>query len=66
MSEVRVLPLPKVTAIYDHDVSHYPDRVRIPMADGKVVTYHIEVEQPHPQFEAAVENIKTLKGMTIR
>ena len=59
MSEVRVLPLPKVTGFWDHDVSRYPDRVRIPMADGKIVTYHIDVEMPHPCFEAAMENIRT-------
>ena len=57
MSEVRVLPLPKVTGLWDHDVSRYPDRVRIPMSDGKIVTYHIDVDMPHPCFEAAMGNI---------
>ena len=60
MSEIRVLPLPKVTGVWDHDVSKYPDRVRIPMSDGKVVTYHIDVEQPHPCFEAAMKNIERM------
>ena len=43
MSEVRVLPLPKVTGVYDYDFSRYPDRIRVPMSDGKVVTYTISV-----------------------
>ena len=60
MSEIRVLPLPKVTGVWDHDVSKYPDRIRIPMSDGKVVTYHIEVEQPHPCLEAAIQNIRKM------
>lgn len=27
------------------------------MADGSVVTYHIDVEMPHPCFEAAMDNL---------
>lgn len=61
MSDVRVLPLPKVTGLWDHDLSRYPDRVRIPMADGKVVTYHIDLDLPHPCFQAAMDNIKNMK-----
>ena len=60
MSEIRVLPLPKVTGVWDHDVSKYPDRIRVPMSDGKVVTYHIDVEMPHPCFEAAIKNIERM------
>lgn len=61
MSEIRVLPLPKVTGIWDHDVSRYPDRIRIPMSDGKVVTYTISVDMPHPCFEAAMKNIERME-----
>ena len=61
MSEIRVLPLPKVTGIWDHDVSRYPDRIRIPMSDGKVVTYHIDIEIPHPCLTAALKNIERMK-----
>ena len=57
MSEIRVLPLPKVTGFWYHDVSRYPDRIRIPMSDGQVVTYHIDVEMPHPCFEAAMVSL---------
>jgi hypothetical protein len=60
VSEIRVLPLPKVTGVWEHDCSRYPDRIRIPMSDGKVVTYTISVDMPHPCFEAAM---KKLKGM---
>ena len=62
MSEVRVLPLPKVTGVYDYDFSRYPDRIRVPMSDGKVVTYTIGVEMPHPCFEAAIRNIERMEG----
>ena len=60
MSEIRVLPLPKVTGVWEHEVSKYPDRIRVPMSDGKVVTYHIDVEMPHPCFEAAIRNIERM------
>ena len=61
MSEIRVLPLPKVTGVWDHDVSRYPDRIRIPMSDGKVVTYLIDSQLPHPCFMAAIRNIRKMK-----
>ena len=61
MSEIRVLPLPKVTGVWEHDVSRYPDRVRIPMSDGKVVTYRIDVEMPHPCLAAALNSIGKMK-----
>ena len=60
MSEIRVLPLPKVTGVWRHDCSRYPDEIRVPMSDGKVVRYQIAVDMPHPCFEAAM---KKLKGM---
>ena len=46
MSEVRVLPLPKVTGVYEHEFSKYPDRIRVPMSDGKVVTYALRSHTP--------------------
>ena len=62
MSEIRVMPLPKVTGVWRHDCSRYPDEIRIPMSDGKVIRYHIDVEMPHPCFEAAMRNIKKMTG----
>ena len=61
MSETRVMPLPRVTGLWDHDSSRYPDRIRIPMSDGKVVTYNIDLNMPHPCFEAAMKNIERMK-----
>lgn len=61
MSEARVLPLPRVTGVYEHDSSTYPDRVKIPMSDGQIVQYRIDVEQPHPCFLAAMKNIERME-----
>lgn len=62
MSEVRVLPLPKVTGVWERDISRYPDKVRIPMSDGKIVSYVIDTKQPHPSFLAAMEEIRRNKA----
>ena len=61
MSEIRVMPLPKVHAVWEHDVSRYPDRVRIPMSDGRVVTYRIDEEMPHPCFLESMKLIGKMK-----
>ena len=60
MSEIRVMPLPKVTGVWRHDCSRYPDEIRVPMSDGKVVTYTIDVKMPHPCFDAAMKNIERM------
>ena len=61
MSEIRVMPLPKVTGVWRHECSRYPDEIRIPMSDGKIVRYHIDVEMPHPVFKAAMKNLSNMK-----
>ena len=61
MSEIRVMPLPKVTGVWRHDCSRYPDEIRIPMSDGRVVRYTIDTEMPHPCFEAAMKAVRKMK-----
>ena len=39
---------PKVVSIYSYYSSKYPDQIRVPFADGHVVTYDIHIEQPRP------------------
>ena len=62
MSEIRVLPLPKVTGVWKHDASKYPDVIRVPMSDGRVVKYVIDVEMPHPCLTAAINGIRRMVG----
>lgn len=62
MSEIRVLPLPKVTGIWQHDCSKYPEIIRVPMSDGTVRTYLLSVEMPHPSLAAAIDNINKMEG----
>ena len=64
MSEsVHVLPLPKVLPIWEHG-STYPDKIRVSMSDGKVITYRIDIDQPHPQCLKAVDLIRTMRSCT--
>ena len=61
MSEnVQVLPLPKVKGYWKYPCSRYPDTIKVPMSDGKVITYRIDIEQPHPYFLAAMENLERM------
>ena len=57
MSEIRVLPLPKVDAKYGPIGGKYPETVRIAMSDGKVITYRIDIQQPNPSFLKAMDNL---------
>jgi endonuclease/exonuclease/phosphatase family metal-dependent hydrolase len=65
VSEIRVMPLPKVTGIWEHDCSRYPDTIRIPMSDGKVITFvntHLEVKTAKMRIEQVKFIEKYLKG----
>jgi hypothetical protein len=44
----RSRPLVRVSTIFDHAWSHYPDRIKVPMDDGRVIEYQITVTMPEP------------------
>ena len=58
MSEIRVLPLPKVTGVWQHDESRYPEIIRVPMSDGRVISYRMEVEQPAPVLREQLDRFE--------
>lgn len=64
MSEtVQVLPMPKVFPIWDHPgISRYPETIRVSFSDGKVITYRIDMDLPHPCLEASFRNIERMEG----
>jgi hypothetical protein len=39
-----------VAAIWEKDYSDYPDLIKIPMENGRVITYRREILQPEPQM----------------
>lgn len=54
-------PIAAITAIWDKDSqSIYPETVKIPMDNDHVVTYRIDIEQPHPCFESAMDLLKKM------
>lgn len=58
----RAKPIAAVTAIWDKgSISRFPETVRVPMDNGIVVTYRIDMEkQPHPAFLSAMELLRKL------
>lgn len=57
---IRVLPLPKVTGIWQHDCSKYPDVIRVPMSDGTVVRYTIDIPQPAPVLRKSLDSFSEI------
>ena len=68
MSEIvkaeQIRPLGNVAPIWDYDTSDYPDRIKVPMQDGHVVSYVREIEQPHPKCLKTIDMIRIMKGHT--
>lgn len=58
---MQVLPLPKVHPEWDSKhLGRYPDRIRVSMSDGKVITYRIEVNQPAPVLRESLDSFSEL------
>jgi len=59
MKRKRSMPLVPVRAIWEKEsISKYPETIRIPMDDGHVISYRLDVEQPHPSFLEALKLIR--------
>lgn len=55
----QVRPLNRTVApVWEREASDYPDLIKVPMEDGKVISYRREIQQPHPQCMAAVDLIR--------
>jgi len=61
MPEIRVMPLPMVHGEWEHEDSKYPETIKVSFSDGKVISYRIDIQQPHPCFEAAMNNLERMK-----
>ena len=56
----RIRPLADVSPVWERECSTYPDLIRIPMSDGKIVTYRQDITQPHPAFKSLMESLEKL------
>lgn len=56
----QIKPLGTGAPIWEHDSSEYPDLMRMPMEDGNVKNYRLEIEQPEPSFLKAMDLISKL------
>ena len=62
MKNEKAQPLVPVRAIWEkNSISKYPETLKIPMDDGHVISYRIDVEQPHPAFLESMNLIKSMK-----
>ena len=59
MSE-KIKALPEVACFYEHDWSKYPERIKVTMSNGRVVTYRIDIPQPAPVFREKLAKFKEL------
>ena len=59
-SKIQVFPLPKVLPDWAHKFGKYPDEIRVPMSDGKVIRYVMDVPQPAPVFRSALDEYTEL------
>lgn len=53
----RVMPLAPLCCLYERELSIYPDRIRVPMEDGRVVYYRLDDRAMHPSLEAALKSL---------
>lgn len=61
MSELQVLPLPRVDPRY-RDGGKYPERIRVAMSDGTTHWYRIEIQQPAPVLRPRLEEFDQVIG----
>ena len=45
----KIEPLSNVRYFWEHVEEGYPDKIRLAMSDGKIVTYRLESPQPKPK-----------------
>lgn len=50
--------LDKPLAVYEHDFSRHPDRLRVSFSDGSTAVYDIRRDQPAPVI---LENIRIIR-----
>ena len=61
---IRIMPnIPKIQARWAHRASEIPDWLEVPMADGSVVKYYPQVDQP--AFRKSLEIIRNMKDQVV-
>ena len=62
---LQIKPLnPHIAVIWENAWSDYPDMAKIPMEDGKVITYRREIVQPEPRVQKCVDLIRAMQNCT--
>ena len=58
---LRPRMLEKPVEIYDHEISKYPDRLKVSFMDGRTQIYELKAEQPHPVITENIDIIRKWK-----
>ena len=62
MSQIK--PLGTGAPIWEYESSEYPDLMRMPMEDGTVKNYRLEIEQPEPRVMKCIDLIRVMNKCT--
>lgn len=54
----RLVPLPEMVPIYEHEHDGHPDALRVSFEDGSTAVYEIRRDQPHPMTIKSIEIIR--------
>jgi len=54
----RLMPLPEMVPIYEHEHDGHPDALRVSFEDGSTAVYEIRRDQPHPMTIKSIEIIR--------
>ena len=60
----QIKPLGSGAPIWENDTSDYPDVIKVPMADGHVITYRRDMSQQDPRLLRSIELIRIMKKHT--
>ena len=62
---IQIKPLnQQVAGIWEFAWSDYPDAIKIPMEDGRVITYRREIDQPEPRVMKCIDLIRVMSECT--
>ena len=61
----RIKPLnPRIAFSHEYEFSDYPDIIKIPMEDGRIVAYVRQIELPAPRVIESYELLRMIENNT--
>lgn len=60
----QIKPLGTGAPIWESDTSDYPDVIKMPMQDGRVITYRRDMSQQDPRLLKSLDLIRAMNKST--